>query len=304
MARDLPLILITGKTGQVGFELQRSLAVLGRVVALDRSECDLSQPEALRALVQRLQPDVIVNPAAYTAVDKAETDQAAAQAINGAAPGVLAEEAARLNALLVHYSTDYVFAGDDQTEPYTENAATAPRSVYGQTKLAGEDAIRAAHARHLILRTSWVYGAHGANFLKTALRLVQERDALKIVADQIGAPTAASLIADVTAQLVAQYLHTDEPAAYPYGTYHLAAEGETSWHGYARYVAAAAQQAGVALKATPERIEAIPTSAYPLPAPRPANSRLDTQKLRATFGLTLPQWQAGVDQVLTLLLHR
>ncbi len=230
---------------------------------------------------------MIVNPAAYTAVDKAETDQAAAQAINGSAPGVLAEEAAKLNALLVHYSTDYVFAGDDQSEPYAEDAATAPRSVYGQTKLAGEAAIRAAHARHLILRTSWVYGAHGANFLKTALRLVQERDALKIVADQIGAPTAASLIADVTAQLVAQYLHAEEPAAYPYGTYHLAAAGETSWHGYARHVAEMAQQAGVTLKATPERIEAIPTSAYPLPAPRPANSRLDTTRLRETFGLTL-----------------
>ncbi|MBB5192449.1 dTDP-4-dehydrorhamnose reductase [Silvimonas terrae] len=299
----MPVILVTGKGGQVGFELQRSLAVLGRVVALDRTECDLSQPESIRAAVQRIRPDVIVNPAAYTAVDKAESDQLAALAVNGTAPGILAQEAAQLGSLLVHYSTDYVFAGDDQPEAYNEAAKPAPRSVYGQTKLVGEQSILAAHERHLILRTSWVYGAYGANFLKTVLRLLEERDELKIVADQIGAPTAASLIADVTAQLVARYLRAGD-TDYPYGTYHLSASGETSWYGYAYYVAQQAHLAGLPLKTALERILPIPTSAYPLPAPRPANSRLDTHKLRATFGLSLPEWQAGIDQALALLLRR
>lgn len=298
-----PVLLVTGKTGQVGFELQRSLGVLGQVVALDRLDADLSRPDTLREAVGRVRPDVIVNAAAYTAVDKAESEPELARTINGTAPGVLAEEAAKSGALLVHYSTDYVFAGDGSA-PHKETDAVAPASEYGRSKLAGEEAIRAATPNHVILRTSWVYGAHGGNFLKTALRLIQERDSLRIVADQHGAPTSASLIADVTAHVVRSYLRAGRGRdAFSYGTYHLTASGETTWHGYARLVASLAQQAGLPLKVLPDQIDPIPTSAYPLPAPRPANSRLDTSKLRETFELALPDWQEGVRQVFTLL-HR
>src|SRR5471032_1299084 len=294
----MPKILITGKNGQVGFELQRSLSVLGEIVAVDVADCDLSNPEAIRELVREVQPDIIVHPAAYTAVDKAESETDLAQTINATAPGVLAEEAARLGALIVHYSTDYVFDGT-KASVYTENDAPNPQSVYGKTKLAGEAAVAAANPQHVILRTSWVFGAHGANFLKTMLRLAKERDALKIVADQFGAPTSAALLADVTAQVVAQYLRAPDRAAFPFGLYHLVSQGETSWHGYAHYVVEAARRYGWQLNV--RDIAPIPTSAYPLPAPRPANSRLSTAKLQQAFGLTLPTWQAQVEQVLTLL---
>ncbi|QZA78307.1 dTDP-4-dehydrorhamnose reductase [Deefgea tanakiae] len=296
----IPKILVTGKNGQVGFELQRSLAVLGEVIAVDREACDLANAESIRMLVQRIRPDIIVNPAAHTAVDKAESEVELATLLNTTAPQVFAEEAVKLGALLVHYSTDYVFDGTKEGA-YLESDATNPQSVYGKTKLAGELAVAAANPRHLIFRTSWVFGAHGGNFLKTMLRLMQQRDALSVVADQIGAPTSASLIADVTAQIIAQYLRTPDQAQFDFGTYHLVASGETSWHGYAALVNDIAAQQGYTLKVTSESIKAIPASDYPVPAPRPANSRLSTQKIQSTFGLVLPKWQAGVHNVMTLL---
>lgn len=293
-------ILLTGKNGQVGFELQRSLAVLGEVIAVSRDECDLSDSEAIRELVQRIRPDIIVNPAAHTAVDRAESEIELATLLNATAAQVFAEEAAKLGALLVHYSTDYVFDGC-KSGCYVESDATNPQSVYGKTKLAGELAIAAANPRHLIFRTSWVFGAHGGNFLKTMLRLMQQRDALSVVADQIGAPTSASLIADVTTQVITQYLRSPDQAQFDFGTFHLVAAGETSWHGYASLVNNIAMLQGYTLRIESKDIKAIPATDYPLPAPRPANSRLNTQKLQDTFGLVLPDWTVGVQQVMTLL---
>ncbi|MBO9356756.1 dTDP-4-dehydrorhamnose reductase [Bordetella petrii] len=294
-------ILITGKSGQVGFELQRSMAVLGEVVSAGREECDLAIPGSVRALVQAERPDIIVNAAAYTAVDKAEQESELAFRINGEGPGVLAAEAATIGALLIHYSTDYVFDGSKKGF-YREDDSAAPQGVYGRTKLAGEQAVRALLGEHIILRTSWVFGTYGANFLKTVLRLIRERDSVAIVADQFGAPTSAALIADVTAHIVARYAsrHANR-GDFPYGTYHLAAAGETSWHQYACLVAKLAREAGLPLKVQPEQIRAIATSDYPLPAARPANSRLDTERLRAAFGLTLPTWQIGVQQAMQLI---
>ncbi|KAF0812331.1 dTDP-4-dehydrorhamnose reductase [Andreprevotia sp. IGB-42] len=293
-------ILVTGKLGQVGFELQRSLAVLGQVVAVDRDECDLTDVTAIGALLDRVRPDIIVNPAAHTAVDKAESEPALAEAINAAAPQVLAQWAAQHQALLVHYSTDYVFDGS-QPGWYAETDSPNPQSVYGKTKLAGELAIQASGCRHLIFRTSWVFGAHGGNFAKTMLRLAREREELKVVADQHGAPTSAALLADVTAQVLAQYLHAKNPADFPFGLYHLVAAGRTSWHEYAQAVVGEALARGIALKLDQSAILPIPTSAYPLPAPRPANSGLSTDKLRSTFGLTLPEWQQGLAHVMQLI---
>lgn len=293
-------VLLTGKNGQVGFELQRALAPLGEVVAVDVRECDLSDVEAIRALVRGVVPQVIVNPAAYTAVDKAETDQAAAYTVNAVAPGVFGEEAKRLGALVVHYSTDYVFDGTKQGV-YTEDDAPNPQSVYGKTKLAGENALRDSGADHLIFRTSWVFGAHGGNFAKTMLRLAAERESLNVVADQYGAPTSAALLADVTAQAVGMYLRQGR-TGFPFGLYHLVAGGVTTWHAYAQAVVAAAIAAGNPVKVRPEAITPIPTSAYPLPAPRPANSRLGTSRLQETFGLYLPPWEEGLRHVLEQIL--
>jgi dTDP-4-dehydrorhamnose reductase len=291
----MPKILITGKNGQVGFELQRALAPLGEIIAVDRSECDLSDLVALRALTARVQPDVIVNPAAYTAVDKAETDRDNAFLINRDAVRVLGEEAARLNALVIHYSTDYVFDGTKDGS-YTEEDTPAPKSVYGASKLAGELALAMANPRHLVLRTSWVVGAHGGNFAKTMLRLAGERDTLSVVADQRGAPTSAALLADVTAHLVRDYLHVQESLAF--GTYHVTAGGDTTWYDYARFVIAEAIAAGKPIKAGPDAVTPLATADYPTPARRPANSRLDTRYFQATFGLHLPEWQQGVRHVL------
>ncbi len=300
-------ILLLGKSGQVGWELQRALAPLGDVVALDRyggdGLCgDLADLPGLERTVQTVRPQVIVNAAAYTAVDKAESEAELARRINAEAPGVLARAAARQQALLVHYSTDYVFDGSG-SRPWREEDATAPLSVYGRTKYEGEQAIATSGCRHLIFRTSWVYGARGGNFAKTMLRLAREREQLNVIDDQVGAPTGADLLADVTAHAIRHLLppmrHNDLT---PSGLYHLAAAGETSWHGYARFVLECAQQAGQALKAGPQQVLAIPTSAYPTPARRPHNSRLDTRRLQNTFGLALPHWQSGVARLLAEIL--
>jgi len=293
-------ILVTGKNGQVGFELQRALAPLGEIVAVDQAECNLADAEAVRALVRSVCPDVIVNPAAYTAVDKAEADQATAFAVNADAVRVLGEEAARLGALVVHYSTDYVFNGS-KDGAYAETDTPDPQSVYGRSKFEGEVALAKANPRYLVLRTSWVVGAHGGNFAKTMLRLAGECERLTVVADQFGAPTSAALLADLTAQLVRQH-QREGGQAFPYGTYHVTAGGDTSWHEYARFVIAEALAAGKTLKATPDAVAPLSTEQYPTPAKRPANSRLDTARFRDTFGLRLPHWQDGVRHVLQQIL--
>ena len=297
-------ILLLGKNGQVGWELQRSLAPLGQVVALDFDSpgplsADFSKPESLAATVQAVAPDVIVNAAAHTAVDKAESEPDLARSINATAPGVLAREAAARGAWLVHYSTDYVFDGSGSA-PRSEDAPTGPLNVYGQTKLEGEEAIRASGCRHLLLRTSWVYGARGGNFARTMLKLAQEREALKVIDDQIGAPTGADLLADLTAHMI----RSTRADASLSGTYHAVAGGETSWHGYASHVVAFARAAGVPLKVSGDSIQAVPTTAFPTPARRPLNSRLNTSRLRERFGLVLPDWRPGVERMLTEVLGR
>ena len=298
MAEREPTILLTGVNGQLGHQLRTALASLGNIVALNRTELDLSQTDSILQALERHQPDIIVNPAAYTAVDRAESEVEQARSVNAAAPALLAQWAARRQALLLHYSTDYVFDGAGE-RPWREDDPVQPRSVYGQSKWEGEEAVRAAAPRHLILRTSWVFGAHGGNFLKTILRLAQERDNLRVVADQIGAPTSTALISEVTAALLRDYLR--KPTDFAYGSYHLAAQGETSWHGYARFLVAEAEKLGFPLRLSPADITPIATADYPLPAPRPANSRLDCAKLQRTFGLTLPRWESGVEQVLAEL---
>jgi dTDP-4-dehydrorhamnose reductase len=291
-------ILLFGKGGQVGWELQRSLAPLGELVALDFDSTDLhadfTRPGQLAETVRTVGPDVIVNAAAHTAVDKAESEPELAATINAEAPRVLAAEAAALNAWLVHYSTDYVFDGSGTT-PRDESATTNPLSVYGRTKLQGEEYIRASGCRHLMFRTSWVYSARGGNFARTMLRLAAERDELRVIDDQIGAPTGADLLADITAHAIRAAWHAPSLA----GTYHAVAAGETSWHGYARYVIDWARAQGMAMKVAPDGVRAVPTSAYPTAAKRPHNSRLSTQKLRAAFELSLPNWHDGVQRMLT-----
>ena len=290
-------ILLLGKNGQVGWELQRSLAPLGELIALDRHSpdlCgDLAKLQGLADTVRAVRPDVIVNAAAHTAVDKAESEPELARTLNALAPGVLAQEAAKIGALLVHYSTDYVFDGSG-TRPWTETDTPAPLSVYGQTKLEGEQAIQAAGPNHLIFRTSWVYAARGENFAKTMLRLAQERERLTVIDDQFGAPTSADLLADVTAHALRQLLRRPTDA----GLYHLVAGGETSWHGYANYVIAHSQRTQAAIKIVAKEVVPVPTSAFPTPARRPRNSRMDTSKLQTTFGLKLPHWQQGVARML------
>lgn len=292
-------ILLFGKNGQVGWELQRSLAPLGELVALDRHDTDfcgdLTNLDGLRDTVMQVRPDVIVNAAAYTAVDQAETDAATADTVNGAAPGVLAEAAVKVGAWMFHYSTDYVFDGSGN-RPWSEEDATGPLSVYGRTKLKGEQRIKAVCDAHLILRTSWVYSARGGNFAKTMLRLARERDRLTVIDDQFGAPTGADLLADVTAHMVRRVQNA--ASAGLAGTYHAAAAGETSWHGYARFVIDSAFGAGMALKALSASVTPVPTAAFPTPAGRPHNSRLNTTKLRSSFGLHLPAWQGGVRRLL------
>ena len=294
-------IVLFGKSGQVGWELQRALAPLGHVIALDRHGChlpdgtflcgDLTHIEGMRATIRATRPDVIVNAAAYTAVDKAESEQELAQLINGLAPQLMAEEMLKLGGWLVHYSTDYVFNGEGDT-PWRETDATSPVNYYGHSKLQGEKAIQQTGCKHLIFRTSWVYGTHGNNFAKTILRLAKERDSLNIINDQFGAPTGAELLADVTAHALRSALSNPALA----GLYHLAAAGTTSWHDYASFVIAQARTNNTALRV--ETVHPIPTLAFPTPAKRPHNSRLDTSKLCHNFTLQMPCWQTGVQRML------
>ncbi len=290
-------ILLLGCNGQVGWELQRSLAPLAPLLACDRQKADLSDLLGLELLLRREQPDIIVNAGAYTAVDRAESDISSARRINSEAPALLAKVAHELDAWLVHYSTDYVFDGSGN-QPIQEDAATGPLSIYGQTKLEGEQAIRASGCSHLIFRTSWVYATRGANFAKTMLRLAKDREELRVIADQHGAPTSAELIADITA-LVLQRLACDaELKARASGTYHLVASGETSWHRYAQFVIDEATRLGANLRTRSERILPISTDEYPLPAKRPANSRLDNGKLQKNFDLVMPNWQHHVQRMI------
>ena len=294
-------ILLLGCNGQVGWELQRSLSVLGDVVAVHRGSAplcgDLSQPDALAQTVRSMRPDVIVNAAAHTAVDKAESEPELARLLNATTPGVIAREAKAIDALLVHYSTDYVFDGSGDA-PRDESAATAPLSVYGQTKLEGEQLIQASGCRHLIFRTSWVYAARGGNFAKTMLRLAQERERLTVINDQFGAPTGADLLADVTAHAICHVAQHPEHL----GLYHCVAGGETTWHAYAEFVIATARQLRPDLQLKVQQIDPVPTSAFPPPAQRPHNSRLDTCKLQQCMQLKLPHWQQGVERMLREIL--
>jgi len=289
----VPDILLLGANGQVGWELSRSLSTVGAVHAVTRQECDVSDPAALRTLIHTRRPSIIVNATAYTAVDKAESEPDKARAINVEVPALLAAEAKASGALLIDYSTDYVFDGSTR-DVYLESDATAPLSVYGQTKLEGLRAIEASGCRHLVFRVSWVYAARGGNFLRTILRLAREREQLSVVADQFGAPTPADLIADVTAQCL-MLLRNGKGSE---GVYHLAPSGETTWHGFASAIVREAVAAGIPLKLLPENIRAITTAEYPTAAKRPANSRLDTNKIRSTFGLALPSWERPLPRII------
>lgn len=292
--------LLLGRNGQVGFELRRALAPLGEVAAFDFPACDLTVPDSIRGIINAVAPQVIINAAAYTAVDTAEASPQLARAINAVAPGIIGAEAKKIGARVIHYSTDYVYDGT-KTTPYLETDAANPLGVYGLTKRDGDVALVESGAEHFIFRTSWVFGAHGANFVKTVLRLGAERDRLNVVADQFGAPTGAPLLADATAQVLAQ-LRWRNAADTPSGTYNLAASGETSWHGFAQAILRGGVSRRLTLKLKPEAVRAISTNEYPLPARRPANSRLDTTRFRASFGLTLPHWQSGLDHVLDQLI--
>jgi len=299
-------ILLLGGHGQLGHDLQRGLAPLGQVRVMTRADADLGNPDALRVALRHMaktfKPTVVVNAAAYTAVDQAQTNAETAHAVNAQSPAVLAELAHDWGAMLVHYSTDYVFDGAG-VQPWQETDAPHPLSVYGASKLGGEQAVRTICSRHLLLRTSWVVGAHGGNFLKTMLRLAAERDSLRVVADQVGVPTSTALLAKVTVQII-QALQSADAHDPRWGVYHLAAGGETTWHAYAQYVIAGAQARGAVLKASPEAVHPITTAEYPLPAPRPLNSRLNTHKVQHTFGLELPDWQHGVDGILDTLFSK
>lgn len=292
-------ILLFGANGQIGYELERSLKSIGSLNTLVRAEADFRDPESLRAVVSDLSPHIMINAAAFTGVDKAEKEPDLAMVVNANAPRVLAEEAEAIGACLVHYSTDYVFDGTS-TQPYFENSPANPLSVYGRSKLAGDLAVMKSCRRHLIFRTSWVYGTRGNNFLKTILRAAKERASLRVVVDQTGTPTSAGLIAEATVDVLS-VMKSAPDMDDRWGIYHLTAKGKTSWHGFARYAVETALAKGAKLEVSPEDIYPIPTSEYPLQATRPANSTLDTKKIRETFGLRFPSWKSGVDQVLSTL---
>jgi len=295
-------ILLLGKNGQVGWELQRSLMPLGEVIALNRSQCDLSHPEVIPAIVQNIKPDVIVNAAAYTAVDKAEDDEALANIINAISVGVLAEEAKKLNALFVHYSTDYVFDGTKES-PYTEDDAPNPINAYGRTKLSGEKAIIQSNCDYLILRTTWVYAARGSNFLKTMLRLVQEREELSIVADQHGVPTWARNIADATVHIISAVQRERQVSHFASNIFHLSASGKTTWYGFAGAIIKQVRQLVLPENIKTERVLPIATKEYPLPATRPKNSQIDSSSLEGRFGIVLPEWHDAMELCLNELLE-
>ncbi|MGA0610301.1 dTDP-4-dehydrorhamnose reductase [Caldimonas sp. KR1-144] len=292
-------LLLLGHRGQLGWELQRSLAPLGDIVTAERHVADFSRPDQLAALVKSQRPRIVVNAAAYTAVDRAESEPELARAVNALTPGALARECAAIDAILVHYSSDYVLDGSGNT-PRDESASTAPLNAYGRTKLEGETLVRASGCRHLMLRTSWVYSARGSNFPKTMLRLAAERDRLTVVDDQFGAPTSAELLADVTAHALSTVLRRPDLC----GLYHVAAGGETSWHALATFVIEHARAAGAPILVAANAIEAVHSEAFSTAARRPANSRLDTSRFRTTFGLNLPHWQRGMERLLDELLAR
>ncbi|WP_295005649.1 dTDP-4-dehydrorhamnose reductase [uncultured Dechloromonas sp.] len=294
-------ILLLGKDGQVGWQLQRSLAPHGEVVACGRAQCDLADPDRIRSIVRDVRPAIIVNAGAYTAVDQAESEPVLAHRINAVAPEVLAAEAARSGALLIHYSTDYVFDGGKEG-PYVEGDPTGPLGVYGRTKLEGEEAVRAAGGKSVIFRTSWVFGARGNNFVKTILRLAREKDSLNVVDDQVGSPTPAAMIATVTGVGLAMLRHGAALEPGESRLYHLAAARPVSWCGFARTIVGLAGQApGFDLRLRPEAIAAIPSVDYPTPARRPMNSRLDCRRLESDFGLQMPDWQPYLERMLQLL---
>ena len=296
-------ILLFGKNGQVGWELQRSLSSVGELVALDTDDqmpCgDFTRLEDIIQTIHSVSPDIIVNAAAYTAVDKAESESALAHTINTQAPKILAQESLKIGAWLVHYSTDYVFDGNG-TKPWKETDPTAPINFYGSTKLEGEKAVINSGCKHLIFRTSWIYYARGENFIKTMIRLAQSRDHLSVIDDQIGAPTGAELLADVTAHSICTALRQPQVS----GLYHLAAKGEISWYGYANFVLDKARQSGIKLQVQAENIQPVTTDAFPQTARRPRNSRLNTRKIEHTFDLTLPLWQTGVTRMLTEIFEK
>lgn len=294
-------ILLLGKNGQVGWELQRSLSVIGEVIALDRSQRggDLSKPMACSEIVRLEQPDVVVIAAAYTAVDRAESETELCRRINATAVGEIATACSYIGALLVHYSTDYVFDGSG-TQSRSEGDVTGPLNTYGKTKLEGEVAIRNSGCRHLIFRTSWVYGARGNNFAKTILRLAQQRETLSVISDQFGVPTGADLIADVTAHSIKCCRFNDDL----YGVYHLAPEGETTWFDYAKYCIENARTAGLAIRIQSDAVLPIASAEYKTVASRPTNSRLNVQKLQDSFGLVMPDWRNGIDRLLGHLLMK
>jgi dTDP-4-dehydrorhamnose reductase len=292
-------ILLTGKNGQVGFELQKKLGVLCEVIATDREELDLANSDAIRAFIDQIKPDIIINPAAYTAVDRAESEPELAYQINTLAPEVLASMASELDIPLVHFSTDYVFDGL-KMEAYIETDKTNPQSIYGKTKCEGEEKVR-QHSKHIILRTSWVFGSHGNNFLKTMLKLIEGKDSINIVTDQWGSPSSSSMLGDVTFKIVDLIFKNKNFNGY--GTYHVTNEGDTNWHAYGSFIASEAMKLNTKIKCIPQHIYPILTSEYPTAAKRPPNSRLNTDKIKKIFMLELPHWQDEVKKVLRELIH-
>jgi dTDP-4-dehydrorhamnose reductase len=295
-------ILLFGKNGQIGFESERALKNIGEVFALNRKDADFNEPETLRHIVRHFKPNIIVNAVAYTAVDRAEDDYKNAYTINSVAPRILAEEAEILGSVMVHYSTDYVYDGL-KDERYIETDPPNPQSVYGKTKLQGDVSVMKNCSRNLIFRTSWIFGVHGNNFLKSILQAATKRHRLDVVVDQIGTPTSSMLISEVTADILKKSSHL-QPEDDCWGLYHLSASGQTTWYDYARYIISQAGTLGYTLKASPVTIRPIMTKDYPSLANRPANSQLDTTKLHQTFGVELPEWKLGVDRVLGLLLNQ
>ena len=292
-------ILLTGKDGQLGFALHKKLASLGEVIATNRDMLDLSDPEAIRVFIDQKKPDIIINPAAYTQVDKAESEKLLAHQINAVAPQMLTEKASELNIPIIHFSTDYVFDGLKH-EPYLETDEVNPQSVYGQTKWQGEEAVR-QNKRHIIIRTSWVFSSHGQNFLKTILKLIQEKTSLNVVSDQIGTPTSSEVLADVTCRIVKTIFN--DPNFKDFGTYHMTLEDETNWYRYACFITDEAKRLGLPTLMTSKDIKPISSDAYPTLAKRPMNSRLDTIKIKKTFMLELPHWEEEVKRILKALIH-